>query len=56
MTLPIPYADLVAPLTWDDCKALTDAYQAKCRERFGDAWQPPSSETATYWAFAEATE
>ena len=56
MTLPIPYAELVAPLTWDKCKAFTDAYQAACRARFGDAWQPPSDETATYWAFAEAAE
>lgn len=55
-TLPIPYADLVAPLTWDDCKAITDDYQAACRARFGDAWQPPSDETLTHWAFAEAAE
>lgn len=55
-TLPIPYTDLVAPLSWDECKTITDAYQAECRARFGDAWQPPSDETLTHWAFAEAAE
>jgi len=56
VNLRIPYADLVAPLSWDECKAITDNYQAACRARFGDAWQLPSDETLTPWAFAEAAE
>lgn len=56
MTLHIPYAELVAPLTWDDCKAITDDYQAKCAAQFPGQWVKPFDETLTHWAFAEAAE
>ena len=55
-TLPIPYADLVAPLTWGECKTITDACQAEYRARFGDAWQPPSDENLVHWACSEIAE
>lgn len=56
ITLPIPYARLVAPLTWSECRQITNAYQAACAARFPGQWVKPTDETLTHWAFAEAAE